>query len=277
MLMKNTRAQAFSLVELSIVLVILGLLVGGILAGQSLIRAAELRAVGAEYTRFRTAVAAYQDKYFSYPGDMANATSFWGTATNCPGTEAQPSSTPATCNGNSDGVLSETTPGSNEIFRFWQHLANAGLVEGIYTGVRVSSAANSSAIAGLNVPASKIANSGWTAIDYGTATISDITRPYSTSTPYSPSWVFEGYYGHVLIFGANKTNDLTNNPILMPVEAWNIDTKLDDGRSGLGKIRALEFQTSCSDVGSSTTVALAASANYDRTVNSPTCALIFSM
>ena len=47
--------QGFSLVELSIVLVILGLLTGGILAGQSLIRAAELRAVTTEYQRYTAA------------------------------------------------------------------------------------------------------------------------------------------------------------------------------------------------------------------------------
>ncbi|MBN9993879.1 prepilin-type N-terminal cleavage/methylation domain-containing protein, partial [Listeria monocytogenes] len=70
----------FSLIELSIVLVILGLLTGGILAGQSLIRAAELRSVGEEYQKNRTAVATFRDKYFAIPGDMTNATSFWGLA-----------------------------------------------------------------------------------------------------------------------------------------------------------------------------------------------------
>ena len=70
--------KAFSLVELSIVLVILGLLVGGILSGQSLIRAAQLRSVTADYTRFVTAVNTFRDKYFALPGDMTNAQSVWG-------------------------------------------------------------------------------------------------------------------------------------------------------------------------------------------------------
>src|SRR5438552_4058186 len=72
--------QAFSLVELSIVLVILGLLVGGILSGQSLIRAAELRSVTTEFSRYLAAVQSFKDKYFALPGDMANATAFWGIA-----------------------------------------------------------------------------------------------------------------------------------------------------------------------------------------------------
>jgi len=74
-------SSGFSLVELSIVLVILGLLTGGILGGQALIRAAELRAVTTEYDRWVTATRTFQDKYFALPGDMTNATAFWGSAT----------------------------------------------------------------------------------------------------------------------------------------------------------------------------------------------------
>jgi prepilin-type N-terminal cleavage/methylation domain-containing protein len=80
--MPSTRyaSRAFSLVELSIVLVILGLLVGGVLSGQSLIHAAELRAVTTEYQKYMTAVRSFKDKYFASPGDMNNATSLWGVA-----------------------------------------------------------------------------------------------------------------------------------------------------------------------------------------------------
>ena len=78
--------RAFSLVELSIVLVILGLLVGGILAGQSLIHAAELRAVSSEYQRYRTAIYAFRDKYLGLPGDITTATNFWGAADGSTGT-----------------------------------------------------------------------------------------------------------------------------------------------------------------------------------------------
>src|SRR3569833_319215 len=78
---------AFTLVELSIVLVILGLLDGGVHTGQSLIRAAELRSVTTQYQRFLTAVQTFRDKYFALPGDMTNAHSYWGIAI----------ATPATC------------------------------------------------------------------------------------------------------------------------------------------------------------------------------------
>ena len=72
--------RAFSLVELSIVLVILGLLTGGILAGQSLIRAAELRSVTNEFQRYIVATQSFRDKYFAAPGDITDAHRFWTSA-----------------------------------------------------------------------------------------------------------------------------------------------------------------------------------------------------
>ena len=57
------RESAFSLVELSIVLVILGLLVGGILGGQSLIKAAELRSITSDIESYRVAVNSFKIKY----------------------------------------------------------------------------------------------------------------------------------------------------------------------------------------------------------------------
>ena len=104
----DTR-QAFSLVELSIVLVILGLLTGGILTGQNLIRAAELRSVTTQFQAFHTASMTFRDKYFAMPGDMRNATDFWGSAggsgTIGDGCEAAAGSGTQTCNGDNDGMI----------------------------------------------------------------------------------------------------------------------------------------------------------------------------
>ena len=58
--MKN---QGFSLVELAIVLVIIGLITGGILTGQELIRASELNSVASDYNKVKTAINTFQLKY----------------------------------------------------------------------------------------------------------------------------------------------------------------------------------------------------------------------
>ena len=128
----HQKQSAFSLVELAIVLVILGLLAGGVLSGQSLIRAAELRSISTDYNRYTTAVASFRDKYFALPGDMPNAIDFWTAAHATPATCIDtPSTDKKTCNGDNNGKI-DLSAGSNEPFRFWQHLTNAGLIEGSY-------------------------------------------------------------------------------------------------------------------------------------------------
>lgn len=218
--------RAFSLVELSIVLVILGLLTGGILTGQNLIRAAELRSITTQYQSYTTAVMTFRDKYFALPGDMRNAQNFGGVATNCPGTSAQPSTSTSTCNGDGDGEW-EYVPGAglgNEPFRAWQHLANAGLVEGSYTGVTNHATETDGATVGLNVPKGKIGNTGWSL---------DSQTTYSGHADY-----FDGNYTNMVYFGAQQDGptEETNGIALTPEEMWNIDTKVDDGRPNYGKM-----------------------------------------
>ena len=138
--MPKAGRMGFTLIELSIVLVIIGLIVGGILTGQSLIRQAELQSILADVNKFSTAAFTFQGKYAALPGDMPNATSYWGINPNCStggagtGTE--------TCNGNGNGLIDMMAPDNScceygtsmEQFLFWQHLGNAGLIPGQFSG-----------------------------------------------------------------------------------------------------------------------------------------------
>lgn len=222
------RSQsAFSLVELSIVLVILGLLTGGILGGQALIRAAELRGVSTDNAKLMAALYSFKDRYFHYPGDMPNAAQFWGAADGNDGLgndcRVVVSNGPATCSGNGDGLLMDwTTTMPNEMMRYWQHLANAGLIEGSYTGVQDGTTTYAST-PGLNVMRGRISNSGY-AILFGTGSQRDILRN-GTADHFT-----DRFGDHTLIFGATRANDRPLGPIATPQELWNIDTKLDDGK-----------------------------------------------
>ena len=259
----STPRHAFSLVELSIVLVILGLLTGGILTGQSLIRAAELRSVSTQYSAFSTAVMSFRDKYFALPGDMRNATSFWGAAHATPATCATTAATgTATCNGDGNGMI-EVSAGSNEKFRFWQHLANAGLVEGNYTGIEGASGQADYAVANVNAPAGKLGNSLW-----HTRTISNNVY-VSGHTQY-----FDGVYGNVYQFGAQTLNNDPSTSVLSPEEAWNIDTKIDDGKPATSLL-VPRTRATCTNA----TAAVADSDNFDSIYNltntSAACVLVF--
>lgn len=239
--------SGFSLVELSIVLVILGLLTGGILAGQSLIRAAELRAVSTEYNRYVTAVQTFRDKYFATPGDMANATSFWGAAHATPATCATTASTTiATCNGDGNGSVVPTA-NSYEQFRFWQHLANAGLIEGSYSGTGTAF----NVATDMNSPRSRLGNGLWYTITY-------------SSQVSGNADLLDGSYGSILTAGAAQSGTIPYGPTMKPEELWNIDTKMDDGRPGTGKVGFYGYGT----VASCSTAANSATANPDYRLDS---------
>lgn len=240
--------RGFSLVELSIVLVILGLLTGGILAGQSLIRAAELRSVVSEYQRWATASQTFRDKYFAIPGDMSNATAFWGASVACPGTAGTGTQT---CNGNGNGIL-DFCPSTNqycEMYTYWQHLANAGLIEGSYTGRTGTLGAYETLP--TNAPRSKLSNGLW----------------YISNDSTSGGALFPiAVARHNYRIGMQAAGYYPANGIMMPEELWNIDTKLDDGKPGTGTITA-----EMASFGTCSTTSTASTSEYALSVKSKVC------
>lgn len=250
--MTYRNVSAFSLVELSIVLVILGLLVGGILAGQSLIRASELRSVSSDITNLHTATYTFRDKYMGWPGDITNATRFWNETAAGGACHTTPSTGTSTCNGNGDGnILSVTADGVDyrEYFLFAKHLSNAGLLQGTYTSISGADSLNHQ-IPGTNTPRLRFPNAG--------VTLGNTTGYWAGDATY-----FGGLYGFNLGVGAAMTTGSTVGPLFRTEELWNIDTKIDDGKPGTGKIMTAK---SCAD---GTTEA---TANYLLTNNTITCA-----
>lgn len=241
--------DAFSLVELSIVLVILGLLTGGILSGQSLIRAAELRAVTTTFQAYQSALHGFQDKYSAIPGDMNNAERFWGTDPDgCP-THSVRVKKKETCNGNGDGRLTDA-----EGFRFWQQLANAGLIEGSYTGV--SGDTGTHAIVGDNVPVTRISQVGFTVWFLGDSG--------------GNANAFRLNYGNVFEVGKERSPGRTINAFLMSEEAWNIDQKIDDGKPGFGRLIVYNWDV-CTHAADRNDV----STEYDPSTRSISCSFYF--
>lgn len=250
--------RAFSLVELSIVLVILGLLTGGILAGKSLIRASELRAVTTEYSRYFTAIKAFRDKYFQYPGDSQNATRFWGYQVNGNGcTTNSGAAVVATgvCDGDGSGVLGQAgASNAGELFQTWRHLAAAGLVEGTYSGLAHASHTHG-ATRGVNTPASKLNQGLWM--------IWNVNYNGSSS-------MFQNDFGNSLSISGENSASWPTMGIMKPEEAWNIDTKMDDGLAARGKVWAIRWDD-CTPAASATDF----TQTYDLTNTANDCGLIF--
>lgn len=241
---------AFSLIELSIVLVILGLLTGGILVGKSLIRASELRSVTRDLTQINTAAMAFKDKYFSLPGDMPNAWSFWST--NCYTASGATqgiltAGTSAICNGDGDSQLPWLyTAGvaSGDGQKFFGHLRAAGLM----AGNAIMRANNSWCLPGSNVPATAGGAAGID-VDYDNGTIGWNTNFVAVGKAYA---------------SAGGCTDV----LFTPEEMWNIDQKMDDGVPLSGTIRE-------SGLYPGQTCAMASLLTYRLSVNAPACRVFY--
>ena len=238
---KNNRKSAFTLIELSIVLVIIGLIIGGVLVGQDLVNAATIRAQISQIYKYNTAVRTFQLKYGYLPGDIpdpaASAFGFiqrgqyrgegdgngilegscwWFSCTSFytiywPGYEMAPAS---------------TRP--SETLVFWADLSKAGLIEGTFTYPQPWGgfpAASSSTSPSLNsyLPVSKIGSSVFVYVFNGGSNllvqdgfnyfgIAQVTQLYNSSS------------------SNNSSNGLTVN------QAFNIDTKIDDGLPQSGNV-----------------------------------------
>ena len=221
----KSKKEAFSLVELSIVLVILGLLIGGVLTGQNMIRAAQMRGVTTEYTQYITAMRSFKDKYFGLPGDLVNAAQIWGSAggngANNPCSVALITTAARTCSGDGDGLIGPNVNLVDEAYNVFSQLALAGMIEG---PVYLNPAGTFNQTPGVNQPGSKAGGkSGWAACytvhgNYGRGAQNMLTL---ASVGWTTAPCSMGYGAWIL-----------------PAEAWNIDTKMDDGIAGSGFVTA---------------------------------------
>jgi prepilin-type N-terminal cleavage/methylation domain-containing protein len=116
------RARGFTLVEIAIVLVIIGLLLGGILKGQEMITQAKIKNSIADFSGISAAYHGYQDRYRAIPGDDPNAAGRWAGAT-VSTTAGEPG------NGKVQGKYN-TTANTDESRIWWDHLRRAGFVAG---------------------------------------------------------------------------------------------------------------------------------------------------
>ena len=118
----KSQQSGFTLVEIAIVLVIIGLLLGGILKGQELINSAKVKNLANDFRTIPTYIYAYQDKYKNLPGDD-----------NAVATHLGASGTQATVGSVGNGVIENdplSTTATHESFLFWQHVRLSNLAAG---------------------------------------------------------------------------------------------------------------------------------------------------
>jgi prepilin-type N-terminal cleavage/methylation domain-containing protein len=127
----SRHQQGFTLIEIAIVLVIIGLLLGGVLKGQELITGARVRNIIQQQDGVKAAYFGFLDRYRALPGDYANAKATIGNISDVSGCGN------GAGNGNGDGQIAVTNV---ENILAWEHLSKANFINGTYTCATTASA-----------------------------------------------------------------------------------------------------------------------------------------
>jgi prepilin-type N-terminal cleavage/methylation domain-containing protein len=130
--MKTLQKQqtGFTLIEIAIVLVIIGLLLGGILKGQELINSAKVKNLANDFRNVPLFVYGYQDKYKALPGDDINAPTHVGAAAQAAAVNLLTPTAATLGNGRLEGNYNSSS-GTDESVAFWQEVRLANLASGV--------------------------------------------------------------------------------------------------------------------------------------------------
>lgn len=222
-IMQGHDRHGFTLIEISIVLVIIGFIVGGVLVGRDLIKAAEVRATVTQIEKYNQAANTFFGKYGYLPGDIPDpiASNFGFAARGQYGGEGDG-------NGVLQGIWSNVASsatgnlyGAGETVMFWVDLSKAGLIEGGFT----KGSPNVPVVTYTDIsdyfPPARLGNGNYFYVWSGCC----------SSAPVPPN-----YFGLSAVSGVNYQID--GNPGLTVLQAYQIDQKIDDGMPQSGSVSA---------------------------------------
>jgi prepilin-type N-terminal cleavage/methylation domain-containing protein len=227
----------FTLIELSIVLVIIGLVVGGVLAGKELMRTAELRSLISQVDQFKIATNTFKGKYNALPGDMlpikASQFGFFTFVGAAAGTDIF---------GNNDGIIA----GYAEIYcayecgAYWRHLADAGLIQGNYgkDGAKPLQASIVAGIAGAPTgedDSTPLSNVLYMPISKGEFGFVGAGSLVNFSMMYSIPGININQNFYYLQSPSKASRTSMNEPVMSAIDSYTIDLKIDDGKPNAGK------------------------------------------
>lgn len=244
------KAKGFTLIEMSIVLVIIGLIIGGILKGQEIIESSRQKATITQIDGVRSAVNSFVDLYNGVPGDYLRATN-----------RIQALSTGTNVNGTGDGRIGPAavaaaatfSTASNAIathlenLNFFNHLAGAGLMGGV--SVQTTVADQTFFGEGSLLPTAPIAGSGMSIIN-GTG--------------------FDGRVSHWMRLHATVAGPTV---IISPKRSYEMDLKSDDGTPSAGDMQA----ATAAGAQTANTCNGATAAVYNVLGQTANCILMFNM
>jgi prepilin-type N-terminal cleavage/methylation domain-containing protein len=236
------KHKGFTLVELSMVIVIIGLIVAGVVGGQSLLKQSKLRSIATDFNKFMTAHNAFKLEYDAIPVDFNKATAYWGGVVS---------------NGDGNGALAPMNP--PEDIYYWRHLQYASLIEGVYTGALEGGLRN---VIGVNIPKSDFSSdAGFQAFGYPLYNVTGLRNIQITIASKSQS-----------------CNAWLNGILFSAKEAYSLDAKFDDGVPSSGNYYTAKGVTSGACVEHPDCVmdgSVATSTTYNFTNNNISCRIFY--
>lgn len=274
----NSSSSAFTLIELSIVLVIIGLIVGGVLVGQDLIKASRVRATIAQIERYNAATNTFRGKYGYLPGDIPDpgASNFGFKARGAYAGEGDGNGVMEGVLSNAAGQNSGVQEGPGENLTFWVDLSTAKLIDGGFTTADLTTLLTPNSATGVTDSTSPPLSSYLPAAKLG-----GNLRVYVTSLSGINYFGISGVTS--ILFG----QQLISTPNIPVNEAYLIDQKMDDGLPSTGSVTARYLSSSYFGIWGApftatppiaTTCYGTAAQVYSVTVNGgagPNCALAF--
>jgi len=227
----HKKEQGFTLVELAIVMIIIGLLIGGVLKGQQLIENAKVTSTISQIKGFQAALNSFRDTYGAMPGDMRNA------LTRLSGCSSDGSKAINNCAaGDGNGLILEgvskfawdaevaTDPETSQAFK---HMALADLITGVQTNASKESTGTDGWGWGESHPAAALR--GGYELFYSIDTKIDDAAPTGHMLRMSNAGI-SGDGETAAVIGAAGASPAS------PLQAANIDRKMDDGRPQSGTV-----------------------------------------
>jgi len=202
--MANRNSEkGLTLIEMSVVLVIISLLIIGIFTGKDIYRHSQVLSIVKDIENITNATDNFKEKYGYIAGDMPNAGDYWTAPT-------------GGWTGDGDNIIDN----NDERWEAWAQLSLADMIPGDFSA---EGGTGGKATPNINVPSTKIDNGGY----------------YLSNTAHNAaSDPFFGRAGNFILIGLDSgaSGNLLATPILSPREAWDVDAKIDNGSPDSGNI-----------------------------------------
>lgn len=251
---RELKNNAFTLVELAIVLIIIGLITGGLVGAQSLIESSKISSTIQQIQKMNTAINAFEHEFDEMPGDMTNAYDYFGSRCG-----NNTNSYHTGCNGDGDKCIDGSTSQNcvaqanvvGDQRKLLLHLSLSEIMPELFRLVNQSTETNCSP-----------------GVSFETSEFGGIYQVASET----PSKYYMYYYNYASVNHNGLICDFVeNDDLFTPKQLKKIDMKLDDGNAISGRITSIwnpeDNSYSSSDCANTT------SGQYNLTNNEKNCGM----